>query len=111
MARLVRYDIPDLPQHVIQRGNNRGVTFVVETDYAFYLECLEGAAKTAGCDIHAYVLMTNHVHLLATPHAAGAISRMMQSVGRRYVRYFNLAQRRSGSSLLPAIASKNKIYL
>lgn len=97
MARLVRYDIPDHPQHVIQRGNNRGVTFVAEADYAFYLECLEDAAKTVGCDIHAYVLMTNHVHLLATPRSPGGLSRMMQSVGRRYVRYFNVMQRRSGT--------------
>lgn len=97
MARLTRYDIPDYPQHVIQRGNNRGVTFVVEADYVFYLECLEDAAKTAGCDIHAYVLMTNHVHLLATQRFPGGLSRMMQSVGRRYVRYFNVTQRRSGT--------------
>ena len=97
MARLARYDIPDQPQHVIQRGNNRGVTFVVEADYAFYLDCLEDAAKKTGCDIHAYVLMTNHVHLLATQHSPGGLSRMMQSVGRRYVRYFNLTQRRSGT--------------
>jgi putative transposase len=97
MARLARYDIPDQPQHVIQRGNNRGVTFVVETDYAFYLDCLEDAAKRMGCGIHAYSLMTNHVHLLATQHELGGLSRMMQSVGRRYVRYFNLIQRRTGT--------------
>lgn len=97
MARLVRYDIPDHPQHVIQRGNNRGVTFVADADYAFYLECLEDAAKRMGCDIHAYVLMTNHVHLLATQRVPGGLSKVMQSVGRRYVRYFNLTQRRTGT--------------
>lgn len=97
MARLARYDVPDIPRHVIQRGNNRGVTFVTAEDYAFYLECLADAGVRSGCAVHAYVLMTNHVHLLVTPGSADGIGRMMQSVGRRYVRYFNHTQRRTGT--------------
>lgn len=97
MVRLARYDIPDIPRHVIQRGNNRGVTFVAEEDYAFYLECLEDAAARSGCAVHAYVLMTNHVHLLVTPATADGLGAMMQSLGRRYVRYFNHFQRRTGT--------------
>jgi putative transposase len=82
---------------VIQRGNNRGVTFVAEEDYAFYLECLKDAAARCGCAVHAYVLMTNHVHLLVTPQTTGGMGRMMQSLGRRYVRHFNHIQQRTGT--------------
>jgi putative transposase len=88
MARLPRYILPGQPQHVIQRGNNRAPIFAAEEDYRFYYECLEDAAKTHECDIHAYVFMTNHVHLLVTPHAEDSIGKMMQSLGRRYVQYF-----------------------
>lgn len=97
MARLIRYDLPGVPQHVIQRGNNRGATFAAPEDYGFYLDCLSTSARSFGCDIHAYVLMTNHVHLLATPRVAGGVSKMMQSIGRRYVRYFNQAYKRTGT--------------
>lgn len=97
MTRLARYDIPDIPRHVIQRGNNRGVTFVADEDYGFYLECLEDVAARSGCAVHAYVLMTNHVHLLVTPSSGDGIGRMMQSLGRRYVRYFNHVQQRTGT--------------
>ena len=64
MARLSRYSVPGQPQHVIQRGNNRGAIFKAEQDYRFYRDCLAAAATQYGCEIHAYVLMTNHVHLL-----------------------------------------------
>jgi putative transposase len=97
MARLIRYDLPGVPQHVIQRGNNRGATFAAMEDYGFYLDCLSTGARSFGCDIHAYVLMTNHVHLLVTPRVAGGVSKMMQSIGRRYVRYFNQAYKRTGT--------------
>jgi len=97
MARLPRYLVPGQPQHIIQRGNNRSVIFVAEEDYRFYLECLAEAAKREGCDIHAYVLMTNHVHLLVTPHHKESIARMLQSVGRRYVQYFNQTYQRTGT--------------
>ena len=89
MARRPRFNIPGVAQHVIQRGNNRTACFFAESDYAMYLECLVEAAKKFGCLIHAYVLMTNHVHMLVTPQADNAIAKMMQSVGRKYVRYIN----------------------
>lgn len=97
MARLPRYFVPGQPQHIIQRGNNRSVIFAAEEDYRFYLECLGDAARRHGCDIHAYVLMTNHVHLLATPHHKDSIAKTLQSVGRRYVQYFNHTYQRTGT--------------
>jgi putative transposase len=97
MARLPRNLVPGLAQHVIQRGNNRQAVFFVDGDYRLYLDALHEAATHYDCAIHAYVLMTNHVHLLLTPRMEGGLSRMMQSVGRRYVRYINSIYRRSGT--------------
>ena len=97
MARLPRFLLPGQPQHVIQRGNNRGVIFVADEDYIFFKECLADAANRHGCDIHAYVLMTNHVHFLMTPHEEDGISKVLQSVGRRYVQYFNHIYQRTGT--------------
>ncbi len=74
MARLPRFDVPGQPQHVIQRGNNRSIIFVGEEDYEFYLRKLGEACQKFQCDLHTYVLMTNHVHLLLTPHLKGGIS-------------------------------------
>jgi putative transposase len=91
MARQPRLDLPGVPQHVIQRGNNRQPCFLQERDYRFYLESLREASTQTGCRVHAYVLMTNHVHLLITPEVVGAISHVMQRLGRRYVAYFNQA--------------------
>lgn len=97
MARLPRYFVPGQPQHVIQRGNNREPVFAHEDDYLFYLDCLKDAAKAQGLAIHAYVLMTNHVHLLATPDADTSLPKTLQSVGRRYVQYFNYSHKRTGT--------------
>lgn len=97
MPRPLRYELAGVPQHVIQRGNNRQPTFFAEDDYAAYLDWLRDAAERLACDVHAYVLMTNHVHLLVTPHHAGAIGKLMQSVGRRYVPYVNAQYRRTGT--------------
>ena len=97
MARLPRNFIPNLPQHVVQRGNNRQAIFVGDNDRRRYLECLADASSRYGCAIRAYVLMTNHVHLLLTPAQRNAVSLMMQIVGRRYVRYFNGQHARSGA--------------
>ena len=97
MARLPRFVIPGQPQHVIQRGNNRQEIFCSEDDYRFYLDKLGLAAEQHGCDIHAYVLMTNHVHLLLTPHTEEGIGKLMQKVGRHYVQYFNYYYQRSGT--------------
>lgn len=97
MARLPRYFVEDQPQHLIQRGNNREPIFVADNDYFFYLECLEKAAMRHGCEIHAYVLMTNHVHLLATPKSEKSLPKTLQSVGRRYVQHFNRTYDRTGT--------------
>ncbi|HLI22170.1 MAG TPA: transposase [Stellaceae bacterium] len=97
MPRLGRYFPPDQPLHLIQRGNNRAPIFFCDEDYLRYRRWLAEAAAEYGCAIHAYVLMTNHVHLLVTPRAAESLPRAMQSLGRRYVRYVNAAYRRSGT--------------
>ena len=85
MARLPRFVAPGQPQHVIQRGNNRDVIVVVNEDYRFYLQKLGDACKKYDCDIHAYVLLTNHVHLMMTPHSENGIIKVMQTIGRYYV--------------------------
>jgi putative transposase len=97
MARLPRSVVPGLPVHVIQRGNNRQAVFFSDCDYRLYLDSLGLAAARAECAVHAYVLMTNHVHLLVTPGSAQSLSQLMQSVGRRYVRYINGIYRRTGT--------------
>ena len=97
MARLARYFVEGQAQHIIQRGNNREPIFADDDDYRFYLECLQDAAKSNLLSIHAYVLMTNHVHLLVTPEVSNSISKTMQSIGRRYVQYFNYTYDRTGT--------------
>lgn len=97
MPRTPRFELPGVPQHVIQRGNNRAACFFGDADRRFYLRCLADAASRRGCEIHAYVLMTNHVHLLVTPQEAGALGTMMQDLGRRYVRVINTIHGRSGT--------------
>jgi REP-associated tyrosine transposase len=83
--------------HVIQRGNNRSACFQREVDYAVYLRLLAEGRSAGPCLVHAYVLMTNHVHLLVTGETEDAVSRMMKRVGESYVRYFNRAYERSGT--------------
>ena len=97
MARKPRINLPGVPQHVIQRGHNREPCFYGEADYSAYLEFLQMTSERSGCQIHAYVLMTNHVHLLVTPTQDYGISTMMQSLGKRYVQYVNSSYRRSGT--------------
>jgi len=97
MARLPRLTVPGYPHHLIQRGNNRQAIFAANADYETLLSMLEEHATRAGVAIHAYVLMSNHFHLLATPDTVQGIPQMMQSVGRRYVRYFNQRQNRTGT--------------
>ncbi len=97
MARLPRFDVLDQLQHVIQRGNNRSIIFAEEGDYQFYLKKLGEACKKYQCYLHAYVLMTNHVHLLLTPHMKGGIGKVMQMLGRYYVQYFNYKYNRTGT--------------
>lgn len=91
MARLTSFVLPGQPQHVIVRGNNRDPIFCADEDYKFYLEKLQQACYKHQCDVHAYILMTNHVHLLLTltPHSEQSIGKAMQMLGRYYVKYFN----------------------
>jgi putative transposase len=96
MPRPPRLELPGVPQHVRQRGNNGAACFFNDADRRFYLKCLTDAAARRGCAIHAYALMTNHVHLLVTPSVAGAIAMMMQDLSR-YVRVINVIHRRTGS--------------
>ena len=97
MSRLPRFHVPGQPLHAIQRGNNRQPIFAAAADYAFYRECLLDAAKQYAVALHAYVLMSNHVHLLASPRSGDGLSRLFQSVGRRYVQYFNAIHDRTGT--------------
>lgn len=97
MARLPRLTLPDYPHHVIQRGNNRQPIFAAPADYRRLLDILEDSAKKFEVAVHAYVLMSNHIHLLATPQTAEGLPLMMQALGRAYVRYFNATQQRSGT--------------
>ena len=97
MARLPRLTIPGYPHHIIQRGNNRQPIFVTPSNYEDLLGMLLENAQKFGVAVHAYVLMSNHFHLLATPQAQDALPQMMQAVGRRYVRLFNDANARTGT--------------
>ncbi len=97
MARLPRFIIPGVPQHVILRGNNRAIIFAAPDDYPFFLDKLKSACEKHGCALHAYVLMTNHIHLLLSPRDGAALSKTMQMVGRYYVQYFNFRYHRSGT--------------
>jgi putative transposase len=97
VARLPRLTVPGYPHHLIQRGNNRQTVFTDPTDYRRMLEYLGECAPRYGVAIHAYVLMSNHFHLLATPQDGSGLSSMMQSLGRRYVRIFNERHKRSGT--------------
>ena len=97
MARLPRLTLPGYPHHVIQRGNNRQPIFASPAQRQTLLDLLHDNAGKFEVAIHAYVLMGNHFHLLATPQTADGLPQMMQAVGRRYVRLFNDAQGRTGT--------------
>lgn len=97
MARLPRLTLTGYPHHVILRGNNRQVIFMNTPDRAFMLSVLAEEAKQQGVEVHAYVLMSNHIHLLLTPQRDQALPLMMQALGRRYVRHFNLCHGRTGT--------------
>jgi putative transposase len=97
MARLPRFTLPGYPHHVIQRGNNRQAIFVSPENHQALLDLTAESAKRFGVDVHAYVLMNNHFHLLLTPRTEDGLPMMMQAIGRRYVRYFNDLQGRSGT--------------
>ncbi|WP_257999520.1 transposase [Xanthomonas arboricola] len=88
MARLPRIDFPGIPQHIVQRGNNRLPCFLDDGDRLRYLHLMHEALHATGCQLHAYVLMDNHVHLLVTPPDAGRIGQLIQRLGRNYVAAF-----------------------
>jgi len=97
MPRKPRFFIPGIATHIIQRGNNRQAIFFEDSDYKAYLSLINEGRDRFCCDIHAYILMTNHVHLLATPAEKQAVSKMMQYIGRHYVPYVNKKYSRTGT--------------
>lgn len=97
MPRLPRLKLPNTPLHIIQRGNNRSACFAADEDCLFYLDHLSEISAKVGVAIHAYVLMSNHVHLLVTPQEAEGASQLMKRLGQRYVQYFNRAYQRTGT--------------
>ena len=96
VPRRARLDIPGYPFHVVMRGVDRRTCFLIEPDFACYRKWLFEYAALHGCEVHAFVQMTNHVHVLLTGAKERAISVTMQAVGRRYVRYFNDRHKRTG---------------
>jgi putative transposase len=97
MPRLPRYFAPGLPLHIIVRGNNRDPVFRSNQDAGTYRAYLREVAEANGLAVHAYVLMTNHVHVLATPATAASAPRTMQVVDGRYAKYFNFIYERTGT--------------
>jgi len=97
MPRKPRMYLPGVPAHLVQRGNNRGACFFGDDDYRYYLERLGEGLRRFGIALHAYALMTNHVHLLVTPRDSEGPSRLMQHIGRHYVLYVNRSYRRTGT--------------
>ena len=97
MPRRPRLVLPGVPLHVIQRGNNRQACFFADEDYRFYLDWLAEYAVKCACVIHAYVLMTNHVHLLISSESSSGVGDLMKALGQRYVQYANRVYRRSGT--------------
>lgn len=97
MPGRARLDVPGIAWHIIQRGNNRSACFYSEADYDCYLTALGKPGEKHGCDIHAYVLMTNQVHLQITPRRKNSAALLMKNLGQRYVQYINRTYRRSGT--------------
>jgi putative transposase len=97
MPRKQRMYQPGIPSHIVQRGNDRKPCFFEYENYLFFLDCLENAIRRYQVAVHAYVLMTNHIHLLMTPSTESGISRVMQLVGNRYVQYINKKYGRTGT--------------
>src|SRR5450756_108786 len=97
MPRRPRVHIDGIPLHIVQRGHNRQPCFFAEEDYHTYLHWLNEALRKEHCALHAYALMTNHVHLLLTPQEAKAIPKLIIALDRRYVQYINTTYRRTGT--------------
>ena len=97
MPRRARMYIAGMPYHVVQRGNNREACFLEPENYQYYLELWQVLSKRYGVAVHAYCLMTNHVHFLATPADETALSNTMKVVGSRYAQYVNKTYKRTGT--------------
>jgi putative transposase len=97
MPRRARIVVPGLPLHVVQRGNNKAACFFDDDDRRFYLHHLSRLSSQSGCAVHAYCLMTNHVHLLLTPETTASCARLMRRLDLLYSQYANRKYRRSGS--------------
>jgi putative transposase len=97
MPRVARLIIPDVPVHIVQRGHDRADCFLEEADYRAYLDALRMYATRFDCTVHAYCLMTNHVHLLLTPHESTGCAQLMNHVAQRYSKRVNARQGRSGT--------------
>ena len=115
MPRRSRIIVSNIPLHVIQRSNNRQVCFYADEDYQFYLEWLQEYTGSTGCLVHAYVLMTNHIHLLVTPEKSDSTGNLMKRLGQRYVQYINRTYKRSGTlfgrgDFVPQLFSRTNIF-
>lgn len=97
MARTVRVVIPDLSVHIVQRGHDGNDCFFDDGDYLAYVSLLREFAPQCACSVHAYCLMTNHVHLFLTPHSPSSCALLMKNVGQRYVQWINARHERSGT--------------
>ncbi len=97
MPRRARTYISGLPYHIVQRGNNREACFIEPENYSFYLDLWKQMSQRYGVQVHAYCLMTNHIHFLATPQNPKALSNVLKVVGSRYAYYFNRKYHRTGT--------------
>ena len=97
MPRMARVTLANVPHHIIQRGNNRCACFYADEDYSLYLKWLREYADKFDCETHAYVLMTNHIHLLVTPKSVDGLANLMKNLGQRYTQYINKTYFRSGT--------------
>ena len=97
MPRTARFIVPDLTVHIVQRGHDKQRCFFDETDYRAYLDYLREFALKASCSVHAYCLMTNHVHLLVTPHSTNSCAKLMKNVGQHHVQRINSRRGRKGT--------------
>ncbi len=97
MPRRARKYLPGLPYHIVQRGNNREACFIEPENYQYYLELWQEISQRYDLAVHAYCLMTNHIHFMATPSLTGSLPNTMKVVGSRYAQYINRKYRRTGT--------------
>ena len=98
MPRRARNYLPGFPYHVVQRGNNRNACFIEPENYQFYLQLWHEVSRRYGVAVHAYCLMTNHIHFLATPATETALSNTLKVAGSRYAQYINKGKRKGVST-------------